>query len=125
MLDAYIEPMPKTSKPSGAALTPTDLHVLFALSREELYGYALLQRIEEESEGAVAPDIGSLYRTLSRLSHSGLIKTVVPPNPEKAPGKPRRYYRATSNGERLLVREMKRLERLIERGKVVSAESSS
>ena len=48
-------------------LSATDYHVLMVLTEEDLYGYAIMKAVEQESGGAVSPEIGSLYRILARL----------------------------------------------------------
>lgn len=96
-----------------AALSATDFHILLALSRQELYGYLLLQTLDEDSQGAVRPDIGSLYRTLDRLARAGWIVPAEKREAEIAPGKSRRYYRITSEGREALAREVRRLRHVL------------
>lgn len=96
-----------------AALSATDFHILLALSRRELYGYLLLQTLGEDSRGAVRPDIGSLYRTLDRLTRAGWIAAAGEREAEVAPGKSRRYYRITAEGSQALAREVRRLQHVL------------
>lgn len=95
--------MPATQPP----LAPTEMQVLLVLAQGPLYGYAMLQALEQESGGAVQPDIGSLYRTLGRLLERGLVADAGEREPER--GKPRRYYRLTPRGRSLLRAELERL----------------
>src|SRR5688500_5126399 len=50
-----------------------EYHVLLALSAGALHGYAVKQRVEEESGGSLTPQAGSLYRVIARLMTSGLL----------------------------------------------------
>jgi DNA-binding PadR family transcriptional regulator len=96
---------------SHAPLTPIDFHVLLVLAGEPLYGYAILQAVERESDGAVAPEIGSLYRVLARLLDSGLVEETEAPEgaPTTHRGRPRRYYAITDQGRVVLITETERL----------------
>ncbi|MCG8456308.1 MAG: PadR family transcriptional regulator [Holophagales bacterium] len=94
-------------------LSPVDCHLLLALSREELYGYALLRAMDEDSGGAVGMDIGALYRALDRLLRDGLIAEADRRASRPTRGKPRRYYRLTEMGSAVLQAEVSRLRRLL------------
>ncbi|MEM9598354.1 MAG: PadR family transcriptional regulator [Acidobacteriota bacterium] len=95
-------------------LSAADCHVLMALARQELYGYALLQAMSKDSAGAVGMDIGALYRALDRLLRNGLILQVEPRETVKSRGKPRRYYGLTALGHSTLEAELRRLEKFVE-----------
>ena len=104
-------------------LSAADCHVLLALSRQDMYGYALLKAMGEDSRGVVGMDIGALYRALDRLLRSGLIAES-PRRPETgARGKPRRYYRLSPLGRRVLDAEMQRLRRVLAVAGVEGAKS--
>ena len=92
-------------------LSPVDFHVLLVLAAKDLYGYAILKAVAEESGGAVEPDIGSLYRVLSRLTGLGFVEEVPsPPDAgENHRGRPRRYYHLTDAGARVLEADARRL----------------
>jgi DNA-binding PadR family transcriptional regulator len=96
-------------------LSPADFHVLLVLAEADLYGYAILKAVEEESGGAVEPEIGSLYRALSRLTAAGLVEEVAPPEnaPDSHRGRPRRYYHLTEMGARVLEADARRLEQAV------------
>ncbi|MGI9627911.1 MAG: PadR family transcriptional regulator [Longimicrobiales bacterium] len=100
---------------NAVPLSPTDFHVLLVLAEEDLYGYAILKAVEEESSGAVRPEIGSLYRVLARLMASGLLQEVEPPAdaPRSSRGRPRRYYHLTDLGARVLEADIRRLEQAL------------
>ena len=94
-------------------LSAADCHLLMALAREEMYGYALLQAMAEDSGGTVSMDIGALYRALDRLMRRGLIEESDRRVAEKARGKPRRYYRLRPLGRAVLGEEVNRLSRVL------------
>ena len=105
--------LPQTS--SALPLSPTDLHVLLVLAQKNLYGYAILQAVEQESSGLLRPDLGALYRALARLSSAGLVKDTQPPkDAAPAPGKKRRYYGITAFGQQVLSAETARLRSVLE-----------
>jgi DNA-binding PadR family transcriptional regulator len=97
-------------------LTATDYQVLLVLAGGDLYGYAIMKAVEEDSDGAVSLGIGSLYRILGRLETEGLVQDI--PAPEGAPtehrGRPRRYYRLTRQGRSALEAESLRLRSALE-----------
>lgn len=97
-------------------LSPLEFHVLLVLSREDLYGYAIMKLVTEHSGGAVRVEIGSLYRVLSRLMEAGLVAEVTPPAdaPASHRGLPRRYYRIMQAGALAVRAEAKRLEGVVE-----------
>lgn len=90
-------------------LTPLDYHVLLAMAEGPLYGYAIREAVETESDGAVTPRPGSLYRVLARLMAEGLVDEAVPREVEPHPGRARRYYGLTAAGRGALAEEARRL----------------
>lgn len=87
-----------------------EYHVLLALASSSLYGYALKDAVEDESQGALAPRAGSLYRVLARLMAQGLVRETAPSGaPEPHPGRARRYYALTAEGRGALAAEARRL----------------
>jgi len=87
-----------------------EYHVLLALSAGPLHGYAVKQRVEEESGGSLTPQAGSLYRVIARLITSGCLIETDPPGGEAPhPGLARRYYALTAAGRRALASEARRL----------------
>ncbi|HZD05063.1 MAG TPA: PadR family transcriptional regulator, partial [Longimicrobiales bacterium] len=91
-------------------LSATDFHVLLVLWDGALYGYAIMKAVEEESGGAVVPEIGSLYRVLARLMGEGLVEEAdAPDEPGPHPGRARKYYRLTGQGRSAARAEAARL----------------
>ena len=102
--------------PLPPPLSPLELHVLLILAPEQLYGYAIKKGVEEQSQGVVSPEIGSLYRALARLSERGWVKVSQDPPGEEGPhrGKPRRYYRITPEGLAAARAETRRLKGVLQ-----------
>ena len=87
-----------------------EFHVLLALARGPLYGYAIKDTVAEESGGTQTPRAGSLYRVIARLMTSGLVRETDPRGDVPAhPGLERRYYALTAPGRRALAAEARRL----------------
>jgi PadR family transcriptional regulator, regulatory protein PadR len=99
-----------------APLSATDYHILMVLADGDLYGYAIMKAVEEDSGGAVAPGIGSLYRILARLTSQGWVEEARAPKgaPTEHRGQPRQYYRLTPEGRSVLRDESRRLESVLE-----------
>jgi len=97
------------SKEGG--LSTLEYHVLLSLASGPLYGYAVREAVEAESQGAVAPRAGSLYRVIARLIAWGLVAEATPPRgaDEPHPGRARRYYELTRAGQSALGAEASRL----------------
>jgi DNA-binding PadR family transcriptional regulator len=91
-------------------MSTLEYHVLLALAGGPFHGYAVKQRVEEESAGSLTPQPGSLYRVIARLIGSGLVNETEPRLPAAPhPGLARRYYVLTAAGRRALAAEARRL----------------
>jgi DNA-binding PadR family transcriptional regulator len=92
-------------------------YILLSLTDEEKHGYAILKDVEEISDGRVTLSTGTLYEALARLVDQSLIERVTAAadsgEENNHPGRPRKAYRLTSRGERVLQAEMARLQSLI------------
>lgn len=97
------------TRPTDGGLAPLDYHVLLALAGEPLYGYAITEAVERESDGVVVPRAGTLYRVLARLLSWGLLEERDGPDGETHPGRPRRWYGLTPEGRGALANEARRL----------------
>lgn len=88
-----------------------DLMVLQSLaSLGALHGYAIAERIEQASRGAIRLNMGTLYPALMRLEQRGFVagKWGVTDNKRKA-----RYYRITPAGRRELADEKRSWDRMV------------
>lgn len=119
--------MSATDTAAVRPLSPTEYHVLLLLAEGDLYGYAIMKALEEESHGVICPEIGSLYRLLARLMAEGLVTEAKAPKggPAVTRGQPRRYYRLTPRGREVLRSESARLQSLLELARVRNVLPSS
>ncbi|WP_217595148.1 PadR family transcriptional regulator [Cohnella sp. GbtcB17] len=87
-------------------LSETMHYILLAL-KQPLHGYAIMQTVEQMSEGTVILAAGTLYGAIENLSKHGWIAPV--------PGETgrRKVYRITADGERVLAIERRRLAHLL------------
>ncbi|WP_035292909.1 PadR family transcriptional regulator [Clostridium sp. KNHs214] len=71
--------------------------ILKLISEKDMYGYEIIQLLDEISEGYYKLKEGTLYPVLYRLEDNGFIKSysVVPKGERKIP---RKYYKITKNG---------------------------
>lgn len=94
-------------------LTPQVFHILLALSRRNLHGYALRQEMSIDSRGLIKMGSGSMSNTLRRLSEWGWIE---PEDRLGEYGKEARqqYYELTSVGRAILAAEVDRYRHLVD-----------
>jgi len=91
-------------------MTPLDFHILLSLAGGPLYGYAIAEAVDRDSEGAFTPRAGSLYRVIARLETAGLVDETTHKGDAAAhPGRERRYYELTRAGRAALATEAARL----------------
>lgn len=98
-----------------APLSATEFHVLMVLAEGASYGYAIKKAVARHSGGAVRPEIGSLYRVLTRLMESGWVEEAVAPAGARRGkrGLPRRYYALTAEGRTVALVEARRLANVV------------
>ncbi|MGH8911901.1 MAG: PadR family transcriptional regulator [Acidimicrobiia bacterium] len=85
----------------AASATPI---VLAILAEAESYGYAILKRVRELSEGELQWTDGMLYPLLHRLRRLGYVTTEWRTPPE---GRRRRYYAITDDGRAALAEQQR------------------
>ncbi len=85
----------------AASATPL---VLAILAEGESYGYAILKRVRDLSEGEMEWTDGMLYPLLHRLSRLGYVTTEWRTPPE---GRRRRYYAITGEGRATLAKQQR------------------
>ncbi|MEU7479880.1 PadR family transcriptional regulator [Lentzea sp. NPDC042327] len=91
---------------SGRIMSEQAFLVLTALAEEPLHGYAIVQAVEQLSQGRTVLRVGTLYGVLDRLVADGLAER---DREEVHQGRLRRYYRLTDSGVRALQAEVARL----------------
>lgn len=80
----------------------TALLVLALLTREDMYGYQMIARLEEESDHTFEMKEGTLYPILHGLEKDGALNAYLMEAPT---GRQRKYYHLTEKGGALLQAE--------------------
>lgn len=88
-------------------LTETTFYVLLALN-EPGHGYAVMQKVEELSDGRVRIAAGTMYGALENLTKQKLIVSV--PSADER----RKMYQISEEGRKVLKLEVERLKYLVD-----------
>ncbi len=95
---------------SEETVSRLEYHVLLAMAEGPRYGYAIKSAVESDSQGALEPRAGTLYRVIARLMTRAFVEEVDPPaDTPPHPGRTRKYYGLTREGRTELVGETRRL----------------
>ena len=95
------------------------LHILVALADGERHGYAIMQDVAARTGGEIRLGPGTLYGSIKRMLHDGLIEELDErPDPERDDVR-RRYYRITPRGRETAREELGRLAKLVRRARAV------
>ena len=89
----------KFHKELSAGIVSLVLLTVLARAKQPMYGYQIAKQLEETGEGVLSGKQSALYPVLRNLSASGLLVSQVEPS---VSGPPRRYYRITTLGRRVL-----------------------
>src|ERR1700748_31928 len=90
-------------------LTAPVFHILLALAGEERHGYAIMQDVAAQTDGALQLGPGTLYGCLKRMVATGLVAESEGPPAERTDESRRRYYEMTPLGRRVVRTEAERL----------------
>src|SRR5581483_10365616 len=94
-------------------MTLTMFHILVAVADRERHGYAIMQDVASRTDGSLRLGPGTLYGTIKRMLHDGLIEELDErPDPENDDVR-RRYYRITPQGRKAAMAESARLAKLL------------
>jgi len=92
-------------------------YILLSLSSGEKHGYAILREVEAHSTGRVQLSTSTLYEALARLLDQDLIERVESTSggdpQDQHPGRPRKAYRLSHRGLRVLQAEGDRLRQMV------------
>ena len=89
----------KFHKELSAGTVSLALLAVVAADNAPMYGYQIAKRLEALGDGVLAGKQSALYPVLRNLSAAGLAESHVEPS---VSGPPRRYYRITDTGRRVL-----------------------
>jgi DNA-binding PadR family transcriptional regulator len=87
--------------------------ILMSLVDEDLHGYEIMRRVEEQTAGRTRLGPGTLYSSIQALLEAGFIAEVSAPSAEGAVDERRRYYRLTAAGRKAGREEAERLADLL------------
>ena len=94
-------------------LSPPVFYVLLAVADRERHGYAIMQEVEQRTEGKIRLLPGSLYSTLKRMVAGSLIEECDGLTDMESDDERRRYYRITQQGRKVAAAEADRMATLI------------
>ncbi len=100
------------------SLNQPALQILLVLGDDAKHGYAIMQDIARESDGAIRLLPGTLYSTMKRLLADRLVEEVGTPPGAESNDERRRYYRVTKRGRVAAESETRRMAVLVRLGKV-------
>ena len=89
----------KFQKELSAGTVSLALMAVLAKADEPMYGYLIAKQLERVGEGVLSGKQSALYPVLRNLEGAGLLESHVEPS---VAGPPRRYYRITPVGRRVL-----------------------
>jgi DNA-binding PadR family transcriptional regulator len=93
-------------------LPPATFHILVALIGEPRHGYAIIQDVEERTDGELRMSAGTLYRSIARMVEQGLLTEVAKRRTADEDAR-RRYYRITPFGDAVARAELRRMADLV------------
>jgi len=93
-------------------LSETTCYTMLCLAEEPLHGYALMQKVNEISQGTVSLGAGTLYTIFATLEKEALIEMV-------SEADRRKTYALTAKGRQVLAEQIQRLQILAQRGQNV------
>lgn len=93
-------------------LPPATFHILLAVANGERHGYAIIQEVEQATDGELRLSAGTLYRSIARMVEQGLIVEVAKRRTAEEDER-RRYYRITTFGTAVARAEAARLTQLL------------
>ena len=94
-------------------MRPIEFQILLTLAAGERHGYAIIQDIEQRSQGELTVETGTLYRALQRLLENELVKATEPRRGAHDDER-RRYYALTPAGKRAAAAEARWMASLVD-----------
>ena len=90
-------------------LPTTAFQIMVSLAGEDLHGYEIMRRVEEQTGGRTRLGPGTLYSSIQALLEARFIAAVAPAGDETVHGDRRRYYHLTAAGRKACRTEADRL----------------
>ena len=110
IIDITFVAMPKQKlNPLPAAA----FQILMSLADDDLHGYEIMRRVEEQTDGRTRIGPGTLYSSIQALLDAGFIAEVASRSEAGLNDERRRYYRLTAAGRRAARDEADRLADLL------------
>lgn len=101
-------------------LTEPTFFILLSLMPQPKHGYAIAKDVQALSEERVVLSTSTLYTALKRLLETGWIERAGEDSEPDETGRPRKVYRLTSLGRRILEAETERLRSLVQAAQIRS-----
>ena len=102
--------------PKQEPLTESYFYILLCLYKENLHGYAIMQKAKEISEGRVVIGAGTMYGATSNMIKKAWIEEI---QEEAKDERGKRAYKLTEVGKQVLEQELARLENLVTTAKSI------
>jgi len=84
--------------------------ILMSLADDDLHGYEIMRRVQEQTDGRTRMGPGTLYSSIQALLDAGFIAEVASVRSSEDPNdERRRYYRLTAAGRKAAREEAERL----------------
>jgi DNA-binding PadR family transcriptional regulator len=83
--------------------------ILMSLADDDLHGYEIMRRVEEQTDGRTRMGPGTLYSSIQALLDAGFIAEVASRSDQGLNDERRRYYRLTAAGRKAAREEAERL----------------
>ncbi len=87
--------------------------ILLSLADEDLHGYGIMRKVQEQTNGRMRLGPGTLYSSIQALLADGLIEELIRSKSARGGDERRRFYRITSSGRELARSEAERLADLL------------
>jgi DNA-binding PadR family transcriptional regulator len=97
-------------------LPPATFHILVSVIGEPRHGYAIIDDVEERTNGDLRMSAGTLYRSIARMVEQGLLAEVAKRRTADDDAR-RRYYRITPFGQAVARAEMRRMADLVDQAR--------
>ena len=88
-------------------------HIMLSLADNDLHGYEIMRRVEEQTAGRTRLGPGTLYSSIQALLEAGFLVEVSPRSAADASDERRRYYRVTAAGRKAGREEAERMADLL------------